>query len=115
MKKRIRNRSEMKDYVLGFKALPDELKEEILSWEEIAHSPYSHSFYSSQKKRWNFTPIGCFRVSNHWNFRSKKGGKNIRHARTDIKVRNYTYWTLAVFNGKVWEVTKSLPMQKEKK
>ncbi|MEM1325680.1 MAG: hypothetical protein AAGI23_06995 [Bacteroidota bacterium] len=114
MKKRIRNQSELKVYIQNARAIPQELKQEILSWEEIAHSPYSHSYYSNRKKRWNYTPIGCYRVSNHWNFKGKsKSGGQFVHSRTDIPVRNHTYWTLAVFTGKVWRVIKSLPMEKK--
>jgi len=112
MKKRIASRSEMITYIQKLKSMPDELKLELFSWEEIAGSPYSYSFYSSKKKRWNFTPIGCKRISNHWNFSSKKTARQkVVHCKTDIPVRNHTYWTLAVFERGIWKVIKSLPMK----
>jgi hypothetical protein len=113
MKKRIRNRSDLEQYILKSKSLPEEFKQEIISWKEIAHSPYSHSYYSSKSKRWNHTPLKCRRISNHWNFKGKsKSGGLFIHSKTDIPVQNNTYWTLAEFNGKVWKVIKSLPIRK---
>ena len=94
----------------------EELKDEIRNWDEIVRSPYSYSFYSSKKKRWNHTPKNCYRISNHWNFTNKKTKrKSIIHCRTNVPVKNFTYWTLAVFEHGIWKVIKSLPNQSKQK
>ncbi|MEM0994629.1 MAG: hypothetical protein AAF847_09955 [Bacteroidota bacterium] len=110
MKRRLENRSATLAYLERLRSMPQELKEEIKSWDEIVRSPYSYSFYSSKQKRWDHTPKQCFRVSNHWNFSSKKTrSKGIIHCRTNVPVKNHTYWTLAVFEKGIWKVLKSLP------
>ncbi|MEM9886634.1 MAG: hypothetical protein AAF849_12140 [Bacteroidota bacterium] len=110
MKRKIENREAILAYVERLRSMPQELKEEIRGWEEIVRSPYSYSFYSNKKKRWNRTPRGCYRVSNHWNFTNKRNrSKGVVHCRTNIPVKNHTYWTLAVFEKGIWQVIKSLP------
>lgn len=101
-------------YLDRFKSLPDALKEEMLSWPEVRKSPYSRSFYSSKKKRWDFTPEGCKRISNHWNFRSRRDPMTV-HCITDIDVRNSSHWTLATYVEGLWRVESSLPIYKPRK
>lgn len=113
MKRRIKNRAELERYIQRIKSMPPVLKQEILSWEHIVRSPYSFSFYSSSQKRWDYTPKGCLRVSNHWNFKKQnRSGKTIIHCKTNIEVINNTHWTLARFEDGIWKVIKSLPCEK---
>lgn len=115
-KKRIRNQQAMRQFIANLKSLPDELKAELISWEEIVKSPYSLSFYSSRGKRWDHTPSGCKRISNHWNFKHRKKPENKGwiHCKTDIPVKNQYYWTYAIFENGLWRVQLSLPCKKKK-
>ncbi len=111
MKRKITNRAEMELYIQRIKSMPEELKSELLTWEEIVRSPHSYSFYSSKQKRWNYTPRNCKRISNHWNFKgTTKSGASIVHCITDVPVQNNNCWTLATFEKGVWKVVKSIPI-----
>ena len=102
----------MEQYILRIKSMPDELRHELLGWEDIVRSPHSYSFYSSKQKRWNFTPKHCKRISNHWNFKGKTHtGESIVHCITDVPVQNNNYWTLATFEKGIWKVAKSMPIK----
>ena len=52
-------------------SMPQELRNEINSWEYVSKSPYSHSFYNMAGKSWSNTPEGILRISDHWNFHSR--------------------------------------------
>ncbi len=90
--------------------LPTEYRDLILAWPELRKSPYSRSFYSSTAKRWDFTPDGCERISDHCNFRSK--GR--RHCCTDVPVRSGSHWTHAIYSHKKrqWVVQSSVTKQR---
>lgn len=91
------------------RTLPEPLKAAILSWPQVYRSPYSRSYYNSGSKRWDHTPEGCLRVSDHWNFRSR----GQLHCPTDRRVPNRTHWTLARWDSAsgVWQIELSLPAQ----
>lgn len=110
MKYDLNQRADLVQYLDRMPALPEALKAEILRWPEVAKSPFSHSFYSSKAKRWNVTPEGCRRISNHWNFRPKRRRCEL-HCVTDRPVANRTHWTLAIYRAGVWEVLQTLPRQ----
>lgn len=54
--------------------MPRELKNYVIK-EMVSASPYnrfdSGSFYNTNEKSWDYTPEGCIRVSDHWNFYSR--------------------------------------------
>ncbi len=99
---RPRNRQQILLYAVQLRSLPQPCLEILQAWPELRKSPFSRSFYSTRAKTWEFTPHGCERISDHWNFRSR--GR--RHCRTDRPVPNGTHWTHATYdaNGKVWKV-----------
>jgi hypothetical protein len=90
--------------------MPEELILEIMSWEVGSKSPYGHSYYSVApgEKDWNHTPLGCLRISDHWNFRSQ--GKI--HCPTDCKVSNNSKWSLGRWDGNKYIILKSLDRRK---
>lgn len=111
MRKRIHSRSELLIYIQGIRSLPKVFLEEMLTWEAIYKSPHSPSFYSCSEKRWDFTPVACKRVSNHWNFKSRRqppAGQDL-HCITDVPVKNHYFWTLAVYQEGLWQVQLTLP------
>lgn len=114
MKYNLDNRADLMLYLGRFKSLPETFKAEILSWDIVKKSPYGPSFYSSKEKRWDFTPEGCLRVSNHWNFRSKRHPQQV-HCVTDKAVPNNSHWTLAEFHEGIWRVKQSYPIYKSRK
>jgi len=92
--------------------MPSHLKELAQSWDDLTISPYSHSFYSSSRKRWNFTPEGCLRLSTHWNFKTKKQRQTKEvSCRTNVQVTNGSYWTLAQYKSGTWVVTESVKIR----
>ena len=109
MKRRYSSRQEVLASLERIPSMPEELKEEVRSWEYVVRSPYSTSFYSTQEKRWSVTPEGCYRVSNHWNYQTsrQKAGDKVS-CPTDVAVSNGSTWTLAQFEQGLWRVKKSL-------
>gem|GEM_PF-3605181 len=108
--RRPRNRQQVLSYLREVRTFPAEFLEFMEHWPGLSKSPFSRSFYSCREKRWDFTPEGCERVSDHWNFRSRRhrcppGGGSV-HCRTDRPVPNGTHWTHAVYesSGKIWRV-----------
>ncbi len=83
-------------------SMPEACRKIIRAWPERKKSPFSRSFYSSRAKRWDFTPDGCARISDHWNFHSRRQ----LHCVTDQPVPNGTHWTHAIYNAqsRVWQV-----------
>ena len=77
--------------------VPKDFKQVIRSWDHVHKSPYSDSYYScnSEEKDWGKTPIGCIRISNHWNF--QYNGR--RCCPTDRSVDNYREWAMAEWDG----------------
>ncbi len=64
--------------------LAKHIKEE---WGDIVKkSPYGHSYYNAEKT-WSYTKDGSYRLSDHWNFRSK----GVTHCKTDTPVLNDTH------------------------
>lgn len=103
-------------YLEKVRSLPDVLREELLSWERVYKSPHSRSFYNMQGKTWDHTPEGCLRISNHWNFKSRrrrKLGQATLHCQTDVRVRNNNHWTLARYEGGIWKVLRTEPVFKK--
>jgi hypothetical protein len=82
-------------FLEGVRSMPEECRAIIRAWPDRKKSPYSRSFYSCRSKRWDFTPDACERISDHWNFRSKRQ----RHCVTDRPVINGTHWTHAVYDA----------------
>jgi hypothetical protein len=64
--------------------LPEEAQRMILSWNVVGKSPYSDSYYSTDEKSWTHTPHGVYRISDHWNFRSR----GAEHAQTTEHVQD---------------------------
>jgi hypothetical protein len=81
---------------LGEYNLPPGILEKMKEWEYISKSPYSNSFYSSKDVTFATKPNGSMRVSDHWNFVSRRDSKI--HSKTDISVENNKEWCIGVFN-----------------
>ena len=79
--------------------IPNELFEIAINWTNLRVSPYSESYYSTRNKSWEKTPIGSYRISNHWNF-----GFKSQHCKTNILVDNNINWALAKWTGKVYKI-----------
>lgn len=112
------SRYQLVQYILRMRTLPDAFREELLSWPVIVKSPHSRSFYNMKGKRWDHTPEGCLRLSDHWNFKSRKGAANgqiQRHCITDKPVSNNTHWALAEYQEGIWRVREILPMRQQRK
>lgn len=77
--------------------LPPGIIEKMKVWDEILKSPYSNSFYSTSQTSWNHKPEGSFRVSNHWNFYSRRDSKI--HCKTVEPIENDWQWCLGQFEG----------------
>lgn len=92
--------------------IPDEIKEEMKNWEVIYKSPLSDSFYSSTDIGFSHKPDGSFRVSDHWNFKTKHSDKI--HCKTYDSVKNTSHISLAVWNeeDKMYKIILSLPSKK---
>ena len=103
MRKRIHSRSELLIYIQGIRSLPKVFLEEMLTWEAIYKSPHSPSFYSCSEKRWDFTPVACKRVSNHWNFKSRRqppAGQDL-HCITDVPVKKSLLLDASSVSGRI--------------
>jgi len=77
--------------------VPRDFKRIIRSWDKVHKSPYSKSYYSCEdsEKDWGKTPIGCIRISDHWNFQSQRR----KCCPTDKPVNNYREWAMAEWDG----------------
>ena len=73
-----------------------------------AKSPYGNSFYSTKNKKWDYTPNASYRISDHWNFKSKADYNFLEgeffdhaeiHCKTDIKTEDGE-WYLGKFSKK---------------
>lgn len=86
--------------------MPQEMIDEIISWEIKCKSPFSHSYYNvtAGEKTWDFTPLGSLRLSDHWNF--KAHGRI--HCPTDREVENNRNWTLAQWDGDQYVILRSI-------
>ncbi len=89
---------------------PQELFEEIMSWDLLIKSPYGCSYYNAPVD-WDYKEHGSLRISNHWNFSSQLK----LHCLTTTPVNNDTHWTLAKYNSETgkYDVIKSIPLPKE--
>lgn len=90
--------------------IPDGIKAMMKDWEVINKSAFSDSFYSSEDIDWSVKPEGSYRVSDHWNFTSKRDNKESKHCRTDKSVRNDTHLTIARFENGIYKVLLSEPL-----
>lgn len=77
--------------------LPPGIIEKMREWEHISKSPYSNSFYSSSEVTFKNKPHGSMRVSDHWNFHSRRDNK--LHGRTSESVENNILWCIGVFDS----------------
>lgn len=82
--------------------VPRDFKRIIRSWDKVHKSPYSKSYYNCDdgEKDWGRTPVGCIRISDHWNF--KRFGK--LSCPTDLPVNNYREWAMAEWDGKRYHI-----------
>lgn len=94
------------------KDFPNEFISELLSWENVNKSPYSHSYYDA-KVDWGFKPHNSLRISDHWNFWSR--GK--LHCQTVEQCKNNSCWTLARYDENIGKyiVIKAFPKAENKK
>ena len=83
----------------GSYQVPFEALKEISTWDFIHKSPYSLSFYNSEKD-WSDDKDGIIRISNHWNFETK----GELHAKTDKDIKNT--WARGVSESGVYKISK---------
>lgn len=83
--------------------LPPGIVEKMKEWEHITKSPYSNSFYSSPDVTFKNKPDGSMRVSDHWNFPSRRDNKI--HSKTNVPVENNITWCIGVFDSLKKEYT----------
>jgi hypothetical protein len=90
--------------------IPSEIKDMMSKWSVISKSPYSDSFYSTTDINWGYKPDGSYRVSDHWNFRTRGN----LHCRTDKPVSNNVNVSIGRYNSKrgLYEIILSLPSKK---
>jgi hypothetical protein len=95
-------------YDINKQLLPTDMNDKLVdimkTWEIVAKSPYSNSFYSTNGKSWEHTPENSYRISDHWNFGNEYD--KIIHCPTNKPVKN-GYWTLAQYRNGVYVVIKS--------
>ena len=89
--------------------IPDDIKNMMKNWDIIYKSPFSDSFYSSKDISWKNKPNNSYRVSDHWNFRSKRDD-NI-HCPTDKKTPNTTHISIGRYDGRnhIYHIIKTEP------
>ncbi len=112
---RRRQRHEILEHLAAKPGFPRECWEILAGWPVLVASPYSRSYYSMRGKRWDFTPEGCERVSDHWNYLTRRrrtapeGGK--RHCPTDRPVPNGTHWAHAIYDAsaRLWRIQRTWP------
>lgn len=103
----------MKTEIIFPLSMPSELRDELLSWQEIYTSPYGLSYYNMPGKSWTNTPEGSLRVADHWNFESYNPNTfmNGVHCRTNIPVPADS-WVIARYLNGVYEVVKVYPKER---
>lgn len=92
--------------------IPDGIKAMMKDWDVINKSALSDSFYSSEDIDWSKKPEGSYRVSDHWNFTSKRDNKERKHCRTDKPVPVTTHITIARFENGIYRVILTEPSPK---
>jgi len=88
--------TELRSNIGSYKHVPYKALLAIMSWAHIHKSPHSFSFYDV-KKEWGYTADGTMRISDHWNYLSKRTGETI-HSPTNIFVEENT-WVKACYNS----------------
>jgi hypothetical protein len=81
----------------------------LLGWPLIAKSPYGASFYDTPDKRWDHTPLGSRRISDHWDFKNTSPGRNCpsRMPRTGHKVG--ARWACGTWDGEAYVIAYADP------
>lgn len=70
------------------------------TWEVIYKSPYSNSFYNTTEINWGDKPNCSLRVSDHWNFSTRKTKLTGRlHCKTNKNVLNKSKYTIGKYNS----------------
>jgi hypothetical protein len=80
---------------IACKKFPAEALLEMSKWVEIRKSPWSDSFYNAAVG-WGHKPDGSYRISDHWNFKTR--GKI--HCQTTKPIDD-NVWALAQFDASV--------------
>lgn len=92
------------------KSVDYRILEHMLTWKKgFYKSPYGNSFYSD-RKTWENTVEGSYRMSDHWNFYSQ--GK--LHSKTKEPIPD-NYWTIGQYNNGEWDIIMSYPFTNEDK
>lgn len=80
--------------------IPEQIIEQMKTWEIIYKSPYSNSFYNTTEVNWGEKPNGSLRVSDHWNFSTRKTKLTGRlHCKTNKNVLNKSRYTIGKYNS----------------
>lgn len=80
--------------------IPEQIIEQMKTWENIYKSPYSNSFYNTTEVNWGEKPNGSLRVSDHWNFSTRKTKLTGRlHCKTNKNVLNNSKYTIGKYNS----------------
>lgn len=83
--------------------LPIDAIDDIYHFNKIIKSPYSHSFYNSDKVGWSYKENGILRISNHWNFTTSH--TDTIHSITDISIQD-KQWYLGQYENGVFKIIK---------
>ena len=80
--------------------IPEQIIEQMKTWEVIYKSPYSNSFYNTTEINWGDKPNCSLRVSDHWNFSTRKTKLTGRlHCKTNKNVLNKSKYTIGKYNS----------------
>ena len=79
--------------------IPSSICDMMKDWKIIYKSPYSKSFYSSDDISWTHKPDESYRVSDHWNFTTFRGGDR-KHCQTIQPVKNTTHFSIGKYDKK---------------
>ena len=77
--------------------IPNEIKDILMSWNNIIKSPLSNSYYNATFKSFNDTEDGTIRIADHWNYKSSHGDPNVIHSKSIGKVPT-NYWAYGIYN-----------------
>ena len=98
--------------------IPEQIIEQMKTWEVIYKSPYSNSFYNTTEINWGDKPNCSLRVSDHWNFSTRKTKLTGRlHCKTNKNVLNKSKYTIGKYNSEkdIYVVLLSLSKQSNQK
>ena len=80
--------------------IPEQIIEQMKTWEIIYKSPYSNSFYNTTEVNWGEKPNVSLRVSDHWNFSTRKTKLTGRlHCKTNKNILNKSRYTIGKYNS----------------